>query len=198
MDKEDPTQGIPEWLQPFADNLEDLETHVPAHSSQRENSDSDCAAKVVIQKRKHNVSTHFAKDWNCDVCLGTKITRVSCRRRYEGSIPRAEKFGNLINVDHEVLKKGSESRNNHRYAVVVQDLATQWIQSYPCNTKTSQETEKSLRKFLEPSQWANKVKISMESSNIRTSSTSNKRNCRTSCTTNKRRNVSSIIAIWIG
>ena len=29
-----------------------------------------------------------------------------------------------------------ESRNNHRYAIVVQDLATQRIQSYPCKTKT--------------------------------------------------------------
>ena len=35
-------------------------------------------------------------------------------------------------------------RNNHRYAVVVQDLATQLIQSYP-------ETERSLQKFVEPS-----------------------------------------------
>ena len=43
------------------------------------------------------------------------------------------------------------SRNNHRYVVVVQDLASQWIQSYPRKTKTSQETEKSSRKFLEPS-----------------------------------------------
>ena len=31
-------------------------------------------------------------------------------------------------------------------------LATQWIQSYPCRTTTSQETGKSLQKFLEPSQ----------------------------------------------
>ena len=58
----------------------------------------------------------------------------------------------LITADHEVLNEGGESRNNHRNAVVVQDLATQWIQSYPCKTKTSQETEKSLRKFLEPSE----------------------------------------------
>ena len=34
--------------------------------------------------------------------------------------------------------------------MVVQDLATQWLQSYPCETKTSQETQKSLMKFLEP------------------------------------------------
>ena len=30
---------------------------------------------------------------------------------------------------------GCESRNNHRYAVVVQDFATQWIQSYPVQNK---------------------------------------------------------------
>ena len=36
--------------------------------------------------------------------------------------------------------------------MVVPDLATQWIQSYPCKTKTSQETEEILRKFLEPSE----------------------------------------------
>ena len=45
----------------------------------------------------------------------------------------------------------AESRNNHRHAVVVQDLATQWLQSYPCKTKCSQVTEKILRKLLEPS-----------------------------------------------
>ena len=46
--------------------------------------------------------------------------------------------------------RSCESRNNHRYAVVVQDLATQWIQAYPCKNKTSQETQRSLQKFLEP------------------------------------------------
>ena len=57
---------------------------------------------------------------------------------------RAEKFGDLTTVDHKVLNGGSESRNNHRYAFVVQDLATQWMQSCPCKVKNSQETEKSL------------------------------------------------------
>ena len=41
-----------------------------------------------------------------------------------------------------------KSRTNHRYAVVVQDLATQWLQSY--QNKTLQETKRSLQKFLEP------------------------------------------------
>ena len=33
-------------------------------------------------------------------------------------------FGDLITADHKVLSDNCESRNNHRYAVVVQDLAT--------------------------------------------------------------------------
>ena len=84
------------------------------------------------------------------ICMKTKITRAPCRKRTSAAIPRAESFFDLITADHKVLSEGCESRNNHRYAVVVQDLATQWIQSYPCKTKTSQETQKSLQKFLEP------------------------------------------------
>ena len=44
-------------------------------------------------------------------------------------------------------QQGCESRNNHGNAVVVQDLATQWIQAYPCKNKTSQETQRSLQQF---------------------------------------------------
>ena len=73
-----------------------------------------------------------------------------CRRRIGRAVPRAENFGDLITADHKVLSESCESRNNHRYAIVVQDLATQWIQSYLCKTKISQETQKSLQKFLEP------------------------------------------------
>ena len=83
------------------------------------------------------------KDRNCEICKRTKITMASCRRRIGGVVLRAEKFGGLITADHKVLSEGCESRNNHRYAIVVQDLATQWVQSYPCKTKTSQETPRS-------------------------------------------------------
>ena len=99
---------------------------------------------------KHSVETHSPEDRNCEICQRTKITRAPCRRRIGGAVPRAEKFGYLITADHKVLSEGCESRNYHRYAIVVQDLATQWIQSYPCKTKTSQETQLSLQKFLEP------------------------------------------------
>ena len=90
------------------------------------------------------------KDRNCEICKRTKITRAPCRRRKGEAVPRADNFGDLITADHKVLSDNCESRNNHRYAVVVQDLATQWIQAYPCKNKTSQETQRSLQKFLEP------------------------------------------------
>ena len=61
---------------------------------------------------KHSVYTHFPKNPNCD---GTVV-------------PKADNFGVLITADHKVLSEESESRHNHRYAVVVQDLATQCIQ----------------------------------------------------------------------
>ena len=78
------------------------------------------------------------------------ITRAPCRRRNGEAVPRAVNFGDLITADHKVLSDNCESLKNHRYAVVVQDLATQWIQSYPCKTKSSQENQRSLQKFLEP------------------------------------------------
>ena len=93
---------------------------------------------------KHSVYTHLPKDRNCEICQRTKITRAPCRRRIGGAVPRAENFGDLITADRKVLSEGCESRNNHRYAIVVQDLATHWIQSYPC------KTQRTLQKFLEP------------------------------------------------
>ena len=40
---------------------------------------------------------------------------------------------------------------------MVQDLATQWIQSFPCRTKTSQETERSFTKVPRAVTEANSV-----------------------------------------
>ena len=128
-----------------------MDESIPAHrdapvSFSREPS-SDPQGKVV--SGKHSVHTHFPKDRNCDICLRTKIVRASCRRRTGSVVPRAEFFGDLITADHKVHNEGCEPRNNHQYAVVVQDLATQWLQSYPCETKTSQKLKRACKKFLE-------------------------------------------------
>ena len=90
--------------------------------------------KVMLQKWRHkNGSTVFMLN-----CAKTKRD-LFCEQKY----------GGLKTAEHKVLNEGRESRNNNRYAVVVPVLATQWN---PCQTKTSQETEKTLRKILKPSQ----------------------------------------------
>ena len=142
---------ILEWLPEFREILVDDE--IPEHGDSRASSSHEAFLEPISKRRedlgKHSVFSHFPKDRNCEICQRTKITRAPCRRRIDGAVPRAEKFGDLITADHKVLSDNSESRSNHRYAIVVQDLATQWIQSYRCKTKTSQETQRSLQKFLE-------------------------------------------------
>ena len=140
---------IPEWLQEFRENLVDdrVPERTDSHASSSHGLSLEPTPTRSADLGKHSVYTHFPKDRNCEVCQRTKITSAPCRRRIGRAVLRAENFGDLITADHKVLSEGCESRNNHRYAVVVQDLATQWIQSYPCKT---QETQKSLQKFLEP------------------------------------------------
>ena len=52
------------------------------------------------------------------------MTWALCRRRTGEAVPRAEKFGDLITADHKVFNEVNLN------AVAVQDLTTQWIQSY--------------------------------------------------------------------
>ena len=134
----------------FRENL--VDDRVPEHRDSRASSSHGLSLEPArsADLGKHSVKTHFPKDRNCEICQRTNITRAPCRRRIGRVVPRAENYGDLITADHKVLSEGCESRNNHRYALVVQDLATQWIQSYPCKTKTAQETQRSLQKFLEP------------------------------------------------
>ena len=147
---------IPEWLQEFRENFVD-DDEIPLQGGSHASSSHEASLEPTTKRREdlgkhnvHNVHTHFPKDRNCEICKRTKITRAPCRRRNGEAVPRAVNFGDLITADHKVPSDNCESRNNHRYAVVVQDLATQWIQAYRCKNKTSQETRRSLQKFLEP------------------------------------------------
>ena len=123
---------IPEWLQEFRENLVDDE--IPLHGDSHASSSHEVSLELIFKRREdlgdHSVYTHFTQDRNCEICKRTKITRAPCRRRNAEAVPRAVNFGDLITADHKVLSENCESRNNHRYAIVVQDLATQWIQAY--------------------------------------------------------------------
>ena len=125
-------RGLPARLEEFADSLEDTETLVPAHVC--EDSDSERPTKVVLNQGKHRIFTHFPNDRNCVVCLRTKTTKALCRRRTGEAVLRAEKFGDLITVDHKVL---NEEVTNE---TIIDRLS--WYKIWPRKTKSSQETEK--------------------------------------------------------
>ena len=122
-----------------------MDDEIPLKGGSHASSSYEASLEPTTKRRedlgKHNVFFYFLNDRNCEICKRTKITRSPCRRRKGEAVLRAVSFGCLITADHKVLSDNCESRNNHRYAVVVQDLATQWIQAYPCKNKTSQETQ---------------------------------------------------------
>ena len=134
--------------------------HKDSHASSSHESSLEPAPTRSTDLGKHSVHTHFPKDRNCEICQRTKITRAPCRRRIGRVEPRAEHFGDLITADHKVLSESCESRNNHRYAVVVQDLATQWKHKGAC--KSSWSPIGSLKSFTltMPRNSAKLVKIS--------------------------------------
>ena len=149
---------IPEWLQEFRENLVDDE--IPLQGGSHASSSHEASSEPTTKRRedlgKHSVYTQFPEDRNCEICKRTNITRAPCRRRNGEAVPRAENFGDLITADHKVLSDNCESRNNHRYAVVVQDLATQWIQAYPCKNKNFTRNPEKLAKVpgARPETWS--------------------------------------------
>ena len=97
MNKEDPTQGIPVWLQPFTVNLEDLEAHVLAQLPLKE--------RTLIGRSCFN-----SGDTKTEHSVHAYI-----RKNQKRSILRTEKYGDLITAEPKVLNEGREFRNNHRY-----------------------------------------------------------------------------------
>ena len=143
---------IPEWLQEFRENLADYE--IPVHGDSHASSSHEVSLEPIFRRRedlgKHNVHIYFLKRPKLRDLPEDKITMAPCRRRNGEAVLRVVNFGDLITADHKVLSDNCESRNNHRYAVVIQDLATQWIQAYPCKNKLHKKPGEACKKFLEP------------------------------------------------
>ena len=74
----------------------------------------------------------------------------TCGRRTGTVVPRAENFGDLLTAIHKVHSESCDSRNNHRCAVVVQDLATQWTQPYHCKTKLHRKLKEACKSSWSP------------------------------------------------
>ena len=157
----------PEWLQVFMENLVDDE--IPLQGSSHDSSSHEVSFEPTTKKREDlgNISKKNARAANRPKLQGPHAEDAMARPYLV-----LKNFGDLITANHKILNDNCESRNNHRYAVVVQDFATQWIQAYPCKNKTSQKTRetcksswnptRSLKSFTLTIPWnsANFVKIS--------------------------------------
>ena len=106
-------------------------------------------ANVEPGSGEHSVFTHFPKDPYCDGCSKAKITMASCRSRAGSVMPRAENFDDLISADDKIL-----SEVNRKTIIDVPWWYKTWQHSgynhTRVKTKTSQEAQKNLMKFLEP------------------------------------------------
>ena len=204
------TKGLDEVIFKFDRCISSGRVHTTSSSSSFRAFSSKNLLKQI--RRKAQKITHFPKDPNCEVCRRTKVTRAPCKHNLDDRADRlkiAEKFRDMITADHKVLNEDQESRLHHRCAVVVQDLATQWIQSYPCKTKSAQETQRNLRTLYHPEENPGSLytdnslefildceEASLESRKIYAAQTRNKWNCTTSCTTSERRHFVSIGTVW--
>ena len=183
MYKEDPVQDIPDWLQPFTVDLEDLEfmcSHIPLKQRTQ-------IRKATLQKwRYNNGSTVF------------KLTSANTEKDLFHEQKR------LVTWKQQSTKVnlGTITSSLPWYKI------SQFSVYYLCETKTSQETDRNFTKvsgavteaksyFYERfiRIWQVLWRIIMESS----PHCSEKRNCRTSCASSKRRDISLVIAwtkIW--
>ena len=100
-----------------------VDDEIPLQGGSHASSSHEASLESIFKRRedlgKHSVYTYFPTDRNCEICQRTKITRAPCRRRIGEAVLPTEKFGDSITADHKVFSGNCESRNNHRYAVVV-------------------------------------------------------------------------------
>ena len=137
---------IPEWLQEFRENLVDDE--IPFQGGSHASSSHEVSLEPTTKRREdlgeHSVYTHFPKDRNCEICKRTKITRAPCRRRNGEAVPRAVNFGDLITADHKVLS--GQLRISKQSSIRSRGAGP----SHSMDPSVSQETQRSLQKFLDP------------------------------------------------
>ena len=131
-----------------------MDDEIPVKGGSHASSSHEASLEPTTKRRedlgKHSVFSHFPKDRNCEICKRTKITRAPCRRRNGGAVPRAENFGDLITADHKVLSGQLRISKQSPVCSRCAGLGHSMDPCIACKTKTSQETQRSLQKFLEP------------------------------------------------
>ena len=62
--------------------------------------------------------------------------------------PEPKEFADAITADHAIINEDDKSRDGDRVALVIQDRATQWLQSFASGTKSASDTRLAIERFL--------------------------------------------------
>ena len=106
---------------------------------------------LVAASARHNLFTHFPLDMNCEICKLVKLTRAACRAGTvpeQDGLPPAQKFGDRLTADHKVLTDDQTARSGAKYALVIQDEYTKWIQAYATASKGHEGVVMAFRRFM--------------------------------------------------
>ena len=203
---------LPGWLQVFRENLIDESSPTePRRNSAPKDRDTassshelpmESRAKVEPGSGKHSVHTHFPKDRNCDICLRTKITRASCRRRAGTVVPRAE----ILVTWWQQITKFSVKKVNRVTIIDMQSWYnnTHAKQNFPGDPEepnevagANEKTQSHLhRQFF--GIWQVLWGIILESLYVDSTQIRNKWDCRKSSVQSERRDICGIVAVRSG
>ena len=188
MNKEDPTKRIPGWWQPFTVNLEDLEAHVLALSSERANSDSDGDASEVDTKTEAQFS----------YSLPQKPKEIYSARRkvWWLDISRARSSAKDVN-----LGTFTDTQSWYKFSPLSGIRVKPKLHRRRRMYESLQEPSKKPKDFHSCDWWEFGKYCEEWSWNHRTTAlchSDTSRIAEWAVTSSKRRDISRIIAIWIG
>ena len=112
--------------------------------SRDEDDEMKTTPKLTLEQQAKLAShlvTHKPYNSACDICIAAKARRRQHRRRLQLVHRSLTKLGEIVTCDH--IDLGSwwqHSYKGHMCALIMYDLATGFMGSYPSYTKTGQET----------------------------------------------------------
>ena len=79
-----------------------------------------------------------------------KCTRASCSSNTDpepDGLPEPTKFGDRVTVDHTISDEEDSSLSANRYAIIIQDAYSKWIQAYATKSKSHLEGKDDSNKY---------------------------------------------------
>ena len=82
-----------------------------------------------------------------------ECTRASCSSNTDpkpDGLPEPTKFGDRVPVDHTIFNEENSSRSANRYAIIIQDAYSKWIQVCATKSKYQLEVVRYFQRFMNP------------------------------------------------